>query len=336
MCIHMAKKWSALTPSNLAILGALDDFYGAYYQCLDAREEGNSRRAQSVKQYRKICEPLLQQYTPLFTAQSDRKLHANSFGFSNFTMSCFERDSNRILTVVSNSITFTSFLEQLHFAVIKMISRWKNQLQPSYVFSKVEEETNQRILDLVERQKQRMTLCKSEVIVPTQSPLYLIGNLYGTRCYRESHKVETRIFGADLYESGKILQVPAHYCTCCKKYFIGKTSLSLLEDNFGWILVEKRTLTDDASFDSFQWESKLHRLGYNVIDGQMSERDRRRHLILIMESGKLNYHDVCASIEQDINLFQNSPHHQLAVQKWKDDLRYLADWLREHNGLIHG
>lgn len=336
MCIRMAKKWSALTPSNLAILGALDDFYRAYKQCLEAMENSIDRQNQCIKQYRKICEPLLQQYTSLFTALPDRKLHANAFGFANFTMSYFERDKSRMLAVVCKAITFTSFLEQIHFAVIKIISRWNNQLQPSYVFNKVEEETNQRILGLVEKQKHRMTLCKSEYIVPTQSPLYLIGNLYGTRCYKEKHKVETRIFGADLYESGEILQIPAHFCTCCKKYFIGKTSFSLLEDFFGWLLVEKRSLSDDACFDSFQWESKLHRLGYNVIDGQMCERERRDHLLQILESGKLSYHDICASIEQDINLFQNSLHHQLAVQKWKDDLCFLADWMREHNGLING
>ncbi len=329
----MARKWSELTPLNLAILGALDDFWGAYDQCLDAFEESIYQKEKCVKQCRKICEPLLQRYTTLFTDLADRKIHANAYGFANFSMSYFERDRNHILMSAFKRISFSSFLEQLHVAVIRIISRWKNQLQPSYMFGSVEETTNQRILDLVEKQKQHMTIRKSEVIVPTKSPLYLIGNLYGTKCYRDRHPVETRIFGADLYERGEILQIPVHYCTCCMKYFVGKTSLSLMEENFGWLLIEKRTLTDDTSFNSFQRESKLHRLGYNVVDGQMSERERRNHLIQIIESGKMNYHDVCASIEQDINLFQKSPRHQLAEKKWKDDLRFLGDWITTRPGM---
>ncbi len=328
----MAKNWSALTPLNLAILGALDDFLGAYDQCLEVLKDSIYQKEECIKQCRKICEPLLQKYTTLFTDLADRKIHANAYGFANFSMSYFERDRNHILTVIKR-VSFSSFLEQLHVAVIRCMSRWKNQLQPSYVFGWAEETTNRRILDLVEKRKQHMKIRKSEVILPTKSPLYLIGNLYGTKCYRDKHPVEMRIFGADLYETGEILQIPVHYCTCCKKYFVGKTSFALLQDNFGWLLIEKRTLTDDTSFDSFQQESELHRLGYNVIDGQMSERERRNHLIQIIESGKMNYHDVCASIEQDIKLFQYSPRHQLAEKKWEDDLRFLFDWITTHTDI---
>ena len=70
-------------------------------------------------------------------------------------------------------------------------------------------------------------------------------------------------------------------------------------------------------------------------------KDATRHdlLISLIESGEISYLEVCATIEQNIKLFENSPKHQMAVIKWMQDLKFIGNYVSEklsQEGTNHG
>lgn len=83
-------------------------------------------------------------------------------------------------------------------------------------------------------------------------------------------------------------------------------------------------------FGCFSAESKLHSLGYNVIKGNMSETERERLLIHLIDNNLISYVELCATIEQNINIFKNSYIHRFAVEEWKTDLKAIGNYILKH------
>ena len=59
----------------------------------------------------------------------------------------------------------------------------------------------------------------------------------------------------------------------------------------------------------------------------MSDSERQNLLALLLERGRMPYLEMCSTIEQNIQLFEGSPRHQLAVTKWKKDLKFIGDYV---------
>lgn len=90
---------------------------------------------------------------------------------------------------------------------------------------------------------------------------------------------------------------------------------------------KRRAEESDSNFIGFQQESKLHQYGYNVIDGKLSSDERLDLLISLIESKRMSYIEICSTIENNIQIFSSSYRHQLAVRKWKDDLKAIGDYI---------
>ena len=109
---------------------------------------------------------------------------------------------------------------------------------------------------------------------------------------------------------------------------IGEYTLRLYQKSYGTLLLEKRTA--DQALDAFyllNTESKLHTLGYNVSEGVYTEKDRHDLLIMLLNEKYITYYEICSTIEDNIKRFSSQVKYINAVQKWKNDLKYLGDYI---------
>lgn len=327
-------KKCVLTPERLLYLGAYDDFYNAYeridelysdkYDELRRMNRGLdalSMLDESMrKDVRQVCQPLIQNYINFFSPEIT-KIYANAHGFANFSFLYAEKVKKGIIEV--RHIDFARFLYELEYAVIRIFSRWEDKENFESKYEQVRKETQHHILTTAIEARKRCEVQRN--IDATDRPLFIYDALNRTSCYQYNHPVVAAGYYADVEGLDHPLLLPVHYCVLCKKYFMGKRSLALFEKKYGTLCAQKRydLIKNDALF-GLQSESKLHALGYNVIEGKMSEADRQKLLISLLESNRITYLEMCATIEQNITMFQNSYRHITAVQKWMADLKYLG------------
>ena len=140
----------------------------------------------------------------------------------------------------------------------------------------------------------------------TDNTLYIFDNLICISCYKKNHPIVPARYVAVVAKNAKKISLPVHYCTCCNRFFIGAKTLSVFEKLFGKLIIEKKDISEmESGFGYFSPESNLHALGYNVIDGKLTENERERLLIYLVENDLISYAELCATIEQNINIFQN-------------------------------
>lgn len=354
MASKVTEQTYALTAANLASIGALDDFYDLYCEVEEICEQvkADNYKAGKLgatdfilyfltqynkKEIREACEVLLNKYLYLF---SDERpvIYATYFGFKMFTFYHREMPKDGFPgDEILKKITFNEFLIELEIAVYRIFanSALKNNIlnknddvdfQKEYKKQIVQ--INPHIKSIFESKKQDYIFDGLDKLPSANKALYVFDRLSSIKCSRENHPVVSTKFIVELVDGGKIV-LPAHYCYYCNKYFIGRITLSLFEKSYGKLMIEKIPYIDDLSnFEGFQMESKLHSLGYNVVEGKMSVTERQNLLINLLEKNKISYLEMCSTIEQNIRLFKNSYRHRYAVEKWKMDLKLIGEYIK--------
>ena len=184
---------------------------------------------------------------------------------------------------------------------------------------------------IAERMKMRRSECviqNSSGISVTKAPLFVFDALNKTKCKRSQHRVTPRKYYANHLDDKKIVALPVHYCETCGRYMIGAQSLSILRTYLGKMIFRTINLYPD---DGYTWnclkESELHKLGYNVVEGKLSFAERRTILISILDGKQLSFFEVVATIEQNIRTFESNHRMQNAVRKWREDLRFINEYM---------
>lgn len=338
----MAQKFNwALTPSNVANIGAIDDFYDLYVSIQELYE---SQRSAFMQEYegrrllwpdvwddlckmkvRQMCEPIMNKYLCVF-ADEYTKIFANKYGFDQFS---FLRTKvidkpNQPGAIQVRIISFADFLIEIQYAITRIIHRWKTNSQPKHEFKRVCHEINDHVLSYIHEHTVVNILDEEDSTAITNAILYIYENLSGISCYLKAHPIVAEKFVADFASGSGKLALPVHYCTKCSKYFIGKTTLALFEKNYGKLLIKRRALSiENDDFSGFNEESRLFQLGYNVSDGR-SDAERQNLLVILLEKKYITYLDMTRCIELNIKLHHNKP---VAVEKWKRDLKYIGDYI---------
>ena len=337
------KEKKGLTKINLAIIGGLDDFYDAYERTRevfllevekDAEENENKYPSppwqiekKICRQIRKIHEALFQNYSFLFV-DAPRTVHATAEAFNHFTL--LERDPVHAPRL--RLISFSSYLSMIQFIIsFTLFCRKKRENEKRIVLlESVQEETNEHILSIIAKFETEHRITSHEC-VPNNEPLFVFDRLSATRCFRNEHKLVQKVYWAKRIDSSECQALPTHYCEQCEKYMIGRITLNLYNKEFGKVLVRLKNEKEDSAFDTLNLESPLHQLGYNVIDGLLSEVERHQLLISILENQKLSYAEICSTIEQNIARFEGIERYNLALLKWKRDLKFLGDYVIKKN-----
>ncbi len=224
--------------------------------------------------------------------------------------------------------TFKEFLEELEYAIARIIVKNENSKKPEESFERVSSQLNDRIQKIADNKIRTLVSPQIDVETVTGKTLYVYDYLYGLKCYRYKHLVVPKKFIAEFLDvSGKIA-LPVHYCENCGRYFIGSEMLKFFKKRFGDICVitqkAESFIEKENTFICYRDESLLHKLGYNVIEGKMSTTERQMLLLNLIISKKIGYYEVCANLQENIRRFSNRDYFKKAVSKWDEDLRFIG------------
>lgn len=343
--IKLNNKW-ALTPSRLAIFGALDDFYQLYTEIYDLITQDMIEHTKRVVESKgeeyhgqiyfnfsnetqeriwKMCEPIMNKHVFIFSNEIEY-LVTGRREFYNFG---FFEDGKKILSF--RNATFSEFCRSIERVYITALSCAKEHFWlPSESITKSVNDRIQILAYLKEKERFISTESK-DVQQDTNEPLYVIEALSSTVCYKEQHPVEPKSYIASLVDKSGQVSLPTHYCPVCNRYFIGSKTLNEYEKIYGKMLIMKRKYSEVIdkvnAFEGFNVESPLHQYGYNVRADGLSELERQKLLVSLIETKRLTYLEICRTIEQSINLLQNSPQYAQAVSKWRKDLKFIGDYV---------
>lgn len=337
------------TPTNLAILGMLDDFYNLYCEVKEVyethrkiyiRENGhnfplmsNTWDEISLRDVRRKFEPYLQKYLYLYNTGYD-EVYANAYAFKDFSF--INRDKR---TVKLNSVSpfilsfksFSDFLIDVQVIIACLDYRKTFIKKPNHTIQESWTTLNDKFESLVSKGIEECQSAEIKNIPISNDVLYIFDKLSSTSCYNNGHPVISARYIATITQSAKKVSLPVHYCDYCKKYFIGAKTLSVFEKRFGKLIIEKKDISEmQIKFGCFNAESKLHSLGYNVIRGNMTAEEREQLLIYLLENKLITYFELCSTIEQNISIFKNSPRHKYAVEKWQLDLKIIGNYVLKH------
>lgn len=153
------------------------------------------------------------------------------------------------------------------------------------------------------------------------------------RCIYNNHNlVNTYAVCKVVTKNGVVKEVKilSAYCENCNQYIVLKTDfnnakkigtlLCIVEDHTYSYLQKHKTVNVGN-------ESKIHQLGYNVIQGY-AYSDRQRQIILanIIENTKISQQEILSIIDANIARHKNQDNYAKAVNKWIMDREFVSQY----------
>ncbi len=196
---------------------------------------------------------------------------------------------------------------------------------------------NRRIVENVKKVREESIKNMDEMGWQFVCPkLYIFSSLINVSCRRNEHEVVPDVCIVPLSgRDGKAVLLPIHTCKTCGKKFIGYQSYKLFCEEYGVLILERypdESLTSDE-FLEFKSESQLHRLGYNVIYGKLTDEERKDLLVTLLEHRILSYLEISKTIENNIRIFEYRSSYENAVKKWKQDLLFIGNYVIDNPDL---
>lgn len=353
----------SLTPLNLALDGTLDSFVEAYWSIYEVylrkvRETPTLINIKSnldsavIPEILPILDFLVFKRLRIFTTKINRlSLHANhlkrfSFfnetrvedfkwkkqynlewknkGLASFVDERYLEAGNDEFEFQETAITLEHFLKEVQRIVIRAIHEEVKKDNPGYTIFDARAAVEARVAERMKKQREGCILPKNDDTLPNSEPLYVYDRLSSIGCKQDAHKLIIKKYYAIHMDGTHILAIPTHYCEDCNRYLIGSLSLSLFKEFAGEFIAQTyRTKSGFEDIWSFLGESKLHNLGYNVVDGKLSASERKNLLIGILEGKQLSFFEIVATIERNIHVFSSNPRMNKAVEKWRSDLQFI-------------
>lgn len=363
----MKRKFTALTPESMAIMGILDEAYDMYNDFIlywekavdNWKEERIIQNKKMGASYQNQEEYLSNQWRAFRIDSLEKKFetiqkkrisaflnkHISIFSneYTGFHLSVEAAKYFSIITwqrrphpvdSIRTYMTFRAFSVWLEILVWRQFCIWKKRDFPklqkdtieNVVFSLLEAKINE---ETSARRQER--ICRSDedtVPVFLSDEILVFKSLKNVSCNLKKHEVVADTCKIYASAEKRNIIVPIHVCQDCHRKFIGAETLKQFSKSYGKLYVITRD--DDSDYDNdvfkcFANESKLHTLGYNVVDGEMSDQSRKDFLKRLIQSGQISYFEACRDIEYSIRLFRNSSRHRLAVKKWESDLKFIGE-----------
>jgi len=159
---------------------------------------------------------------------------------------------------------------------------------------------------------------------------------HNRKCVYEEHHLTsvTAIIRVLITNSNKIIDVkiPAAYCKECNQYIILKNDFKSIKQK-GTLLCRVIDETPEyiAKHKNSSYsgtESKVHRLGYNVIKQGYNYTFEQRKIILanIIENYGITKHEILSMLDTNIARKINLPNYADAVAKWQQDREFVANY----------
>lgn len=220
---------------------------------------------------------------------------------------------------------FKTFVPYVEYYCAVALMRQRLEIHDAINVDDAIQVINKRISNLVSFRR-RIDYGDSVIDLNSSKSLTVYKSLNNISCKLYNHSVVPSVVYVSYINAGPF-RLTVHKCETCGKLFIGEQTLKLFTENYGDPLfhIEYDSSYDHPlGFDGFNVESKLHSLGYNVVRGGMDSKQRFLLLSKLIKEGAISYFEVCRSIENNIDLFENNPRFTMAVAKWKEDLHNIA------------
>lgn len=223
----------------------------------------------------------------------------------------------RNLTIRIFCISFNDFL------LCIMDVMFGSQQLPSEAVRKIKTQ-----LEDIYKKSQEVRLPPGTVILDRiLQELTIYKTLYNISCNINDHKVISAV-GTLQTEEGEV-SLPIHYCSECRKAFIGKESLKFYQKSCGDFQTD---ISEEPDYFGDLGKSELYRYGYNVRADGMSRKQRRKLLIGLYETKKMTAFQIRRDLEKNIFMFKNNKYFKFAIKKWNDDLEFFNQYLLNSNG----
>lgn len=260
-------------------------------------------------------------------------MHPNVTSLSTFSMLSIKKGS-KALSLSISLLSFPAFLVELEFLVLRILHTRKTYTLPKISLEMVYTELDHHIKAVTEQ-------CKKDRLAPreysgdTDENILIIYKLLTLiSCNQNNHTVVPTKYFADLLDGTGRVALPVHHCETCGKYFIGRKTLDIYQKIYGRFYIRTKIEKYGCSKSPFgtdlNFESELHSMGYNVVQGKLSTKERRDILLYLLNNKKLSYFQICRNIEMCINIFNNSPMHAAAVSKWESDLLFIGEYVKKN------
>lgn len=152
-------------------------------------------------------------------------------------------------------------------------------------------------------------------------------------CDANGHDYYKVIARTPIFDKNSMVQeieVPAYHCRDCKAYYISESVYRKIE-SMGRLLCQliSRKEFDDIkrlnTIDELNPQSKLAMIGYNVgsKDG-FSAKHRQTLLEYAIREGVVTKQEAISYLKFFIKLHEGRPHMESAIQKWREDISFLA------------
>lgn len=127
---------------------------------------------------------------------------------------------------------------------------------------------------------------------------------------------------------GTLERVTVQFCQGCGRYFMNYTTFDTYNKRYGGILCECTFSNDNEQYDNdfgFAPDSILSRCGYSV-KADISQDERQCILQFILDSGRASKWELQELMSRFINIRTNMPSMQGAIERWKEDIAFVADY----------
>lgn len=281
-----------------------------------------------TKVYRDKLDDYIFKYGHIFSEEFPR-LHTNNHSMRGFSMLNWSA-MNILEPNKYRYITFREFLYKLSFVIVYCIGERIWRKKPKMPLEVIWEKTEQRVLDISERMGLEKYRVGSDKMVRQNSEVYSYRRLSLLSCNQKKHRVIPKLLAVQALLTQTRVLIPVHHCETCNRTFIGEETLKFYENRFGKLAV---CVTHDTSANStgaygeLNSESLLHKLGYNVVEGELSQTERRKFLIYLIEGKKISFFQACRDIENAIKIFEYRPTYRRAVQRWREDLAFINEYM---------
>ena len=355
----MKKDYFVLTKDQMVFLGIYDELLSLYTDVIQIYEDVIIKQ-DKAHQGRKLQWYEYDQYAAKRVRERiNRSLWKVTFAFTDkfpkiklngtivrrfFTMFKVKEIRPRLLIprYTWKFFSFAQFIEQLTLCVNAYIF-WKeyaSDREPGDQFKdykekflEIEKQIEDHVIRLIEDQKRNTLNISVNKDIQRHSVFRLRAfyNLKSISCNRNNHEVISERFGVPFDKPEKLVFLPVHRCLNCGRVFIGIETISVYENHYGKLLLPILNDIDEKPFksNSITWgqfgESELHKTGYNVQQGKMTDSERHELLEKLIRTKSMSTFQICRDIENAISIFENRPGYCDAVRKWKDDLLFVNE-----------
>lgn len=334
----MAKSKSEFTAINLAAIGELEDAYALYENSVALYSESilayRAAHPNGIpdmnhicrKGFRELVDSYYNTHLYLFTSEY-RNLYTTVEILFHLAPLYLTPSREASATLVLKRHTFSHFLQSLALGAAIKIHNRKKYEHDSLSIEESLALINARITKFV-----AISEAPASIETCQKVPTELI-------VYHSLNTISCRIKGHEIVSGKRIVSpasnpkqsvfLPIHICKTCHKEFVGNQTYQAFIKEYGRLLIKPcADYTNGSSeYDCFPPESKLHMLGYNVREDEMTENERHILLLQLLNNNCISYFEACRDIEQAIRLFSGRPKYETSIMKWKKDLKFLGDYI---------